>query len=319
MSKEHTSKVAPRSALLALGACAGVYLSAKLLEKLAFWATLRLGPVRVDKYKGEWAVVTGGSYGVGKAIANSLAKRGMNLVLVARSEDKLRDTSAEIQSQHGVAVKTISADLAQPEGATHVAQGLGDLPVTVLICNQGGGVPGMKKYWDYTDDEERYCRLLNGDATHGLVKKLLPRMIDRGKGAVVAISSLAPETPMYMAAYSSEKAGLNALMTGLHDELHGTGVTAQSMVLGGVVTPGLLTATGGKAKPSLMMPHPDVVGEAIVRCIGKGGPVVTPYGPHAVVQGILGSIWPPAMRRHTVRKLGNQFKTQMMAVAGATS
>jgi short-subunit dehydrogenase len=80
--------------------------------------------------------------------------------------------------------------LTAPGSCQQLLQQLSDTPVSVLIANVGGGICGPRLYWHYSDDDEAYVQQLNGNACYSLVKGLLPAMIERNKGAVVAVSSI---------------------------------------------------------------------------------------------------------------------------------
>jgi short-subunit dehydrogenase len=163
----------------------------------------------------------------------------------------------------------------------------------------------------------------------------------RGKGAVVAISSLSHKIGAFAAPYGAEKAKINALCSFLHHELKGSGVTAQAMVLGAVVTPGLTAFMGPRKpaaaadnaaasgnsssdnaagssssgsssgsssaaiiKPTLTMPSAEAAAAAIVRNIGRGGPVVTPFWGHALSEVLLlDGWWPPELQRAVVGRI----------------
>lgn len=87
-------------------------------------------------------------------------------------------------------VRTIATDLTAPGSCQQLLQQLSDTPITVLIANVGGGACGPMVYWEYTDEDEAYVQALNGQACYSLVKGLLPSMIERNKGAIVAVSSI---------------------------------------------------------------------------------------------------------------------------------
>jgi short-subunit dehydrogenase len=89
-----------------------------------------------------------------------------------------------------VQVCTIAADLTAPGSCQQLLQQLSDTPISVLIANVGGGICGPCVYWDYSDADETYVQQLNGTACYSLVKGLLPGMIGRNRGAVVAVSSI---------------------------------------------------------------------------------------------------------------------------------
>lgn len=229
-------------------------------------------------------------------------------------------------------MQTYAADLIDKSSYSKLLQHLTDnnIHITVLVAN-AGGIPNpdsaFKPYWEIPEADETQIMNLNGQACYSLVRSLLPAMVTRKKGAVVCISSIASKMTAYMAPYGAEKAKMNALCQALDVELQGTGVTAQAMVLGMVITPAILNflkpaaasnsssspeaaaaaaAAGSTAstdsviKPSAFTPSAETAAAAIVRCIGRGGPVVIPYWGHALSQAMVFGWWPPELQRAMV-------------------
>lgn len=319
-----------RDRLAVLGGVAACVVAAKTARLLWLRAQLRFGPVLVSKFKGQWALVTGGSEGLGKAIALALAKQGLHLVLVSRSQQKLNSAAAEIKAKYpDVQVRTIPLDLCKADNCSKLLQQLKDTPIRVLIANAGGGpkTRALAPYWEYTSSDEAFVVSLNGVCCYTLVKGLLPSMLEAGQGAIVGISSLMSRCGTMAAAYGAEKAKMNALMEALDGELHitgHTGVTAQAMVIGATATPAiakLLQPALENASPSeisaALASHSsklpgcaaaDDVAEDIVRSIGRVGPVVTPHWRHALTEALLSySLWPPSLQRcfqrHATRQM----------------
>jgi short-subunit dehydrogenase len=303
-----------------LAGCAGCYVAMKLMRDLVLRAQLALGPSYLDKIKGQWALITGSSEGVGLAIADALAARGINVMLVSRSPDKLAKAAKQLSAKHAdVQIDYASTDLTSPNAADKLLEQLmaQDRAIALLINNAGGSVDSAKLYHQFPEEEQSRIQALNGTIAYTLTKRLLPSMLERGQGAVVAISSQAVVMPCFMAPYAAEKAKLESLYTALNIELQGTGVTAQALRLGAVLTPGLISTqvtssdphAADDIKPSLLVPTPAVVAKQIVRAIGKGtGPVYTPYLPHALTEGLLTSIWPPGLQRRVLRSLASSIK-----------
>lgn len=329
-----------RTPLAVVGAVTASFVGAKLLRQALVWAQYTLLPPVVCQYAGEWALVTGGSEGIGKAVAAELAGYGLNVVLVSRSQNKLNAAAAEIRTKHPtVQVKTYAADLVDTSSYSKLLQHLTDsnIHVSVLIAN-AGGVPNpagvMKPYWEISEADETQTMNLNGHSCYSLVHGLLPAMVARRKGAVVCISSVASRMTAFMAPYGSEKAKMNALCEALDVELQGTGVTAQAMVLGMVITPAVMrfmkpaaadnsgsssspeaaaAAAGSSSddhaviKPGVLTPSAETAAAAIVRSIGRGGPVVTPYWGHSVHQALVFGWWPPELQRTVVAAVTRSF------------
>ncbi|WIA41990.1 hypothetical protein OEZ86_009291 [Tetradesmus obliquus] len=203
-----------KSRFAVLGVAASAVLAAKALRQLWLFAELGLLNPPVQKFKGEWALVTGGSEGVGKAVAAELARNGINVLLVSRSQAKLDAAAADIKRQHSdVQVRTFAADLTQRQQLDALLQHITHTSthISLLVANAGGAVPMMTNYWQFSDEEEERMQALNGAACYVLVKALLPDMVQRGKGAVVAISSSMHRLGAFAAPYAAEKAKVNAL------------------------------------------------------------------------------------------------------------
>ncbi|KAI8468480.1 MAG: hypothetical protein J3K34DRAFT_522942 [Monoraphidium minutum] len=323
-----------QKALAAVGAAAAGYVAYRALKTAAWWSYVRFGPVLATKFKGDYAVVTGGSEGVGLGISEALAARGVNLVLVSRSEAKLKAAAEYLRGgAEGVAVVTVAADLTKDGAASKIAAALASAgvadKVSLLVCNAGGGVKRAVPYQEFTADEDELVRKLNGDATYALVKELLPGMVARGRGFVLCISSLITKMPFAcLSNYYLEKAKINALATvlaceqdafgtgvGCEQDAFGTGVGVQAHTLGAVVTPALAAAlapaaaaAAGSAAPAL-----GACGEWVVRAMGKGAaPVITPYPFHALpeealVDAVAALRRPGCLRRAVAARMSASF------------
>eukprot|EP00878_Enallax_costatus_P006270 GHUV01006573.1.p1 GENE.GHUV01006573.1~~GHUV01006573.1.p1 ORF type:complete len:360 (+),score=57.29 GHUV01006573.1:310-1389(+) len=333
-----------KTPLAVAGAVTVGYLGAKLLRQALIWAQYTLMPPNIRKYAGEWALVTGGSEGIGKALAAELASHGLHVVLVSRSQQKLDAAAAEISSKHPSAqVKTYAADLTDTSSYSKLLKHLSDnnIHISVLIANAGGipnPNPKLQPYWEITEFEESQISNLNGQACYNMIRGVLPGMLASGKGAIVCTSSIAHRMTAYMAPYGAEKAKMNALCKALDVELHGTGVTVQAMVLGMVLTPGLTnfiqpkaadaTAQAAEAvgvgvaetsqnaqlqplKPSALRPSAEATAVAMVRCIGRCGPVVTPYWGHALSEWLVFDWWPPELERSIVRAMTRSYRSKV--------
>lgn len=183
------------------------------------------------------ALVTGASAGIGADFARELATLGCNLVLVARSHDRLRALATELARDHGVKVDVVAMDLVEPGAAErlHKQVTAAGLDVDVLVNNAGLGLYGA--FVDQSPDKIREMLQLNVMALTELTRLFLPQMRARGFGRVVQVGSIASHIPgpLY-AAYTASKVYVLSLGESLNQELKGTGVTCT------VVCPGM-TAT----------------------------------------------------------------------------
>lgn len=150
------------------------------------------------------ALVTGATAGIGAEFARQLARRGMDLVLVARDQERLRSCAEELEAAFGVRVEVLAADLTVAEQCALVEERLSDpsRPVSMLINNAGFGLP-LEFDVNPVEDEVRQLDLL-ATVPLRLARAVLPGMIDRGSGVVLTVSSLAAFAPL--TTYSAAKA-----------------------------------------------------------------------------------------------------------------
>jgi len=172
------------------------------------------------------ALITGASEGIGYELAKCFAGHKHHLVLVARSEEKLKRLAGEISSAHGVRVGYIAQDLSVPDGALKVhkkVQELG-LAIDVLVNNAGVGIFGLFAETDL----ERELRMmhLNMLSVTALTKLFLPDMLKRRRAKILNVASTAAFQPgPLMAVYYASKAYVLSFSEALANELKGTGVS----------------------------------------------------------------------------------------------
>ncbi len=177
-----------------------------------------------EKY-GQWALVTGASAGIGLEFARGLAREGMSVVLTARREDRLNHLAAELKQQHGAETRVVAADLAVPEGADRLADAVADLPIAFLVNNAGFGYAG--RFDKLATDRLRAMVIVNCLAPVVLTSRILPAMVQRGRGAVVIVGSVAGRQPLPLHAVYSATKGFDLLLgEALWAEFRGTGIDA---------------------------------------------------------------------------------------------
>jgi short-subunit dehydrogenase len=183
------------------------------------------------------ALITGGSAGIGAIYADRLAKRGYDLVLVARDEAKLKQTAARLTAETGRTVEIIKADLSAPADLRLVEQKLAnDNAITMLVNNAGLG--GTKGLTDSTPEELDQLIAVNVTALTRLSRAVAPAFVARGTGTIINMSSVVAVLPGVLNGTSSAaKQYVLTLSLSLNDELSKKGVRVQ------VVLPGL-TRTG---------------------------------------------------------------------------
>ena len=223
-----------------------------------------------QKY-GPYALVAGGSYGLGAAFAEGIARRGVNVVIVARNNDVLMTTAAHIRELHDVDVLTIEADVANIGELTKRIDSLG-VEIGLLVYN-AASVP-IGPFSEATETQLESAVAVNVRAPLMLTKLLSTPMIERGRGGVVLMSSLAGgQGSPNLATYAATKAFNTVLAEGLWHELEPRGVDVLVCTAGAILTPGYEQAESTRPAPGTL---PAVtVAEQALNALGRG-PVFIP-------------------------------------------
>jgi hypothetical protein len=179
------------------------------------------------------ALITGASTGIGRELARAFARRDHDLILTARSEDRLAALAEELRAAHDREVAVLPVDLADPEGPEALLDRIaGDgHQVDVLVNN--AGVARYGRFDRIPADDDLAQLRLNALAPTRLAKALLPGMVARGEGGLLNVASTAAFQPgPGMAVYYASKAYLLHLGEALAEELRGTGVTVTTLCPG---------------------------------------------------------------------------------------
>lgn len=205
-----------------------------------------------------WAIITGASSGIGKALAFRFAAAGLNLLLTGRNEGALKSVAAGCSGRHGVQVETIAADLSCGEGLQSLIAGIESKPrqYQVLVNNAGFGVHGEFASTDI-DQNLRLINLQLGAAVR-LTRTLLPGMIARKNGRILNVASVYSFSPVpFQSVYAACKSFLLSFSSALQNELEGTGVTV-TVFCPGVTQTNFRTRAGiGQERPDSGMPADD--------------------------------------------------------------
>lgn len=190
------------------------------------------------------ALITGASSGIGAAFAESLAHAGSDLILVARSEGKLRELASRLTSETGRNIQVIAADLSKPECGAKLRKAVDalELSVDLLINNAGFGTTGAFEKQDPAREAEEIR--LNASAVVDLSHAFLPPMLDAKRGAIINVASSAAFQPMpYFAVYAATKAFVYSFSDALWAEVRDRGVHVMAVCPGPVDT-AFFEATG---------------------------------------------------------------------------
>jgi short-subunit dehydrogenase len=201
---------------------------------------------------GIWALVTGASSGIGEEFAHRLAERGANLLLVARSRERLARLASDLARVNGIDARVIALDLSTPDGPSELLAELQRMGVFVelVVNNAGFGSAGPLASLDA--GREAAMIRLNVDAVAALTRGLLPPMLDKGRGGFINVASTAAfQAVPFMATYGATKAFVLHYTLALAAELRGTGVRAMALCPGPVRT-GFQEAAGFERPPNRM-------------------------------------------------------------------
>ena len=186
---------------------------------------------------GSTALITGASGGIGAELARYHAARGGDLVLVARSEDKLKALQLELENAHKIKVMVVVADLAQPESADQIfsATEQAGLNIDILINNAGFG--GHGKFHERQLRKDQAMMQVNMVSLVNLTHLYLQGMVQRNYGKILHVASTAAFLPgPLQAVYYATKSFVVSFSQAISQELEGTNVTSTALCPGAVAT-----------------------------------------------------------------------------------
>jgi short-subunit dehydrogenase len=213
-------------------------------------------------------VVAGASYGLGAAFAFHLASLGLNVVLVARSADKLEALAAQLASQYHIQVRTLSQDLSVPDAADQITTRAADLEIGLLVCN--AAVSCIGPFVETSLEDHQREIQVNVSTPLALTYLFGQKMVQRGKGGIILMSSLSSTqgSPM-VSNYAATKAYLRILSEGLWDEFRPAGVDVIACWAGSIDTPGFNgSIQKGKANSPIRSLPPDKVARETLESLG---------------------------------------------------
>ena len=234
----------------------------------------------------EIVLITGASSGIGEALAEQFAKGGYDLVLVARSEDKLRSLAGALQSAHGVKTHVMPADLTQRTAAKKLAAALEDKKLAISVLVNNAGILEHGRFVDIPTSTHQRLIDLNISGMTTMLTQFLPGMVRRGKGRVLNVASIAAFQPVpSLATYAATKAYVLSLTESLSEELLGTGVTATALCPG--VTDTNMVSGAQEKSEGLTIPK-FVIGD--VKDVAKAGYKACMKGEVICVPGVVNQI-----------------------------
>jgi uncharacterized protein len=239
--------------------------------------------------KQKWALITGASSGIGRAVAFESARKGYNLFLTSRDEQLLQQVAADCRQQYNIETQAYPADLSRLESVDGLIRALFAPPIEIelLVNNAGFGVWGEFLRTDLA----RELNLLNVQlaAMLKLTKAVLPQMRARKKGRILNVASVYSFAPApFQAVYSACKAFLLTFSESLREELKGTGVTVTALCPG-------TTRTEFRARAGIA--HRNDAAGASPEAVAKIAVRQTLRGKHLVVPGFANRVFVFVTRR----------------------
>lgn len=248
-----------------------------------------LRPGKNLKKLGKWAVVTGATDGIGKAYATALAKKGMSVVLISRTEAKLKEVQGEILGRgcSGIDVKCIVCDYSKFDATSQavVKKVLDELDIGLLVNNVGVSYRYPLYFHELPDEEVANLLSMNVESTVWMTRMVVPGMLKRQRGAIVNISSgSALYTLPLLAEYSGAKSFVEKFSRAINAEYRGKGITCQCQV------PFYVATKLAKMRPSLTVPTPTAFVNMAINWVGYPDALVQPFWIHALQGWIMHQI-----------------------------
>jgi short-subunit dehydrogenase len=227
--------------------------------------------------KNEWAVVTGASSGIGKALALELASRGYDVFLTGRNQEALRRAADECE-RYGVRTQLHAADLAdaaQTDALVH-ALGAAGFPCSFLVNNAGFGVKGAFSETDLASELDMVHVQL--DAALKLTKSVLPGMLARRTGCILNVASVYSFTPVArQSVYGACKGFLLSFSAALREEIRGSGVKVSVLCAGVTRTEFRLRAGIKEKNPNAGISAEDLARIAVDKTLAGRAIIVTGF------------------------------------------
>ena len=238
---------------------------------------------------GSRVLLTGATGGLGRAIAAALHQRGAHLLLSGRSGQALGELAAELGD-----AEPLAADLAKRADVEALPGRAGQ--VDILIHN--AGLPGSGRLESYTPDEIDRVIDVNLRAGMQLTRALMPAMVERGRGHLVYVSSMAGKVaPPRASIYSATKYGLRGFALALGDDLEGSGVGVGVIFPGPIAEAGMHADADGPIPKGVPRRYPSDVAAAVVKVIETGRPEIDVADPIQKTGALMAHLAPRLLRR----------------------
>ena len=225
-----------------------------------------------------FALVTGASQGLGRVFARALAARKQNVILVARSKDKLESLAGELKRSYSILAEVLVFDLASQSAGSRLVQLLSDqnFRVNLLVNNAGFGVRG--EFLNLPIARQMEMLSLNNAAIVELTYSLLPSLMELAPAGIINVSSTAGFQPVpYASLYAATKSFLTSFSLGLQEELRSTRVSVVTLCPGRILADGHSgEARNGHRRFGFIYQSPEDVVRDALESLANGGGLVIP-------------------------------------------
>ncbi|GBF80937.1 SDR family NAD(P)-dependent oxidoreductase [Aphanothece sacrum] len=255
-------------------------------------------------YQGKTALITGASSGIGEVFAKNLAKRGMNLILVARSEEKLRMLARDLHELYNVSTEVIVADLSRENVAFDIFKTVEQMQLTVDMLINNAGFLNYDPFEQIGIQQDHNQIMVNVTALVDLTHLFIPGMLAKGDGSIINLSSSGAFQPMpYMAVYGATKAFVLSFSEALWAEYQNRGLRVLALCPGPTSTGALVKIfDDGGATPPLQ-----VVTEAL-KALEAGRSYVIPGLKNYFLANVIPRLLPRSMMVQLLKRITHPRK-----------
>ncbi|GAA3664487.1 SDR family NAD(P)-dependent oxidoreductase [Microbacterium marinilacus] len=226
------------------------------------------------RYEAATALVTGASSGIGAEFARRLARRGADIVVVARRAEELEALAESIRAETGRRVHVVPFDLSQERAGYLLAERLAEAGLRVDTVVNCAGVGVTRAFGDSTEDQLRRQLRVNIDATVEISHAFLPHLIGSGVGALINVGSLTGYMPVPgMAVYAAAKSFVVRFTEALAHEVRASGVTVMAVSPGPTATE--FYSTSGTMESGVRFQTPDQVVTTALDALQRRNPPVS--------------------------------------------
>lgn len=255
--------------------------------------------------KDHWALVSGASEGIGREFCQQLAGAGLNLVLVARSEDRLTEAANHVTQTHPIKTLVVAMDLSNPDAARRLKARLGtaNIKVRLLVNNAAAGRWGRFEKAPLSCYQEMIA--LNTTAMVSLCHEFISDLSSWPSSAVINVGSAAALQPIpYMAVYAASKAFVHSFSQALYGEWQEQGVLVQTLVPGPTATHFDEKAQAYKSSLTKKQDSPTQVVKVALAHLAKNSPLAC-AAKGTYRQRLLAGLMPAKV---LIREVGRRFK-----------